>query len=269
MVVVVIFSGCSNKGGKPGKNNDNKFLSEIVINEHEKKVGEISEYGELYERYIYNPDGTLQEKTTNYHSAVSDNMEKLTLKYKYDDKKRVIEVDVYESDLFTKRIKYKYNSIDSISNMLEYDNDGNLNKERTYEYDLQKRLIRTVDKDLRIADDSVYINEYRYDGKDVYIKSSSIYDGSSFSYLNKYDSYGNLLQETCTTDDGGKLIDRKYKYEYDSSGHIQQKSFTKYTSDDWTYYDYSYNDDGTINKISVSYSYNDDESELRYNYIWK
>lgn len=55
--------GCSSDGdGEPGGNNGNRVLSEIIINEHEKKFGEINEYGELYEQYIYNTDGTLQEK---------------------------------------------------------------------------------------------------------------------------------------------------------------------------------------------------------------
>ena len=53
ILVALFFVGCSSDGdGEPGGNNGNKVLSEIVINEHEKKFGEINEYGELYEQYI-------------------------------------------------------------------------------------------------------------------------------------------------------------------------------------------------------------------------
>lgn len=37
-----------------------------------------------------------------------------------------------------KKRKYEYNNIDSVSRMLVYDDDGDLNEEWTYEYDSQK-----------------------------------------------------------------------------------------------------------------------------------
>lgn len=53
ILVALFFVGCSSDGdGEPGGNNGNKVLSEIVINEHEKKFGEINEYGELYANSI-------------------------------------------------------------------------------------------------------------------------------------------------------------------------------------------------------------------------
>ncbi|WP_346712404.1 hypothetical protein [Phocaeicola plebeius] len=269
ILVALFFVGCSSDGdGDPGGNNGNKVLSEIVINEHEKKFGEINEYGELYEQYIYNPDGTLQEKTTNYYNALLDGRIDCNYKYEYDDKKRVVEMNEYTFTLFEKKRKYEYNNIDSVSRMLVYDDDGDLNEEWTYEYDSQKRLIKTVEKD---AWDFGYISEYRYEGNNVYIEKTMLDDGSLFgNYVFEYDTHGNLLQETYISGDTGReSIEQKYEYKYDSSGRIQRKSQKSYVLDDWTYYDYFYNEDGTINKISVSYSYKDDESELRYNYIYK
>lgn len=61
--------------------------------------------------------------------------------------------------------------------MLVYDDDGDLNEEWTYEYDSQKRLIKTVEKD---AWDFGYISEYRYEGNNVYIEKTMLDDGSLF-----------------------------------------------------------------------------------------
>lgn len=272
ILVALFFVGCSSDSDvEPGGNNGNRILSEIVINEHEKKFGEISEYGELYEQYIYNIDGTLQEKTTNYYNALLDGRIDRNYKYEYDDKKRVVEMNEYKFTLLDKKRKYEYNSIDSVSRMLVYDDDGDLDEEWTYEYDSQKRLIKTVEKDIWVSNDFGYISEYRYEGNNVYIEKTMLDDGSLFgNYVFEYDTHGNLLQETYISGDTGReSIEQKYEYKYDSSGRIQRKSQKSYVLDDWTYYDYFYNEDGTINKISVSYSYKDDESELRYNYIYK
>ena len=246
LAALFVFSGCSDDD-EPVENNADKVLSEIVVNEHEKKFGEISEYGELYEQYIYNPNGTLQEKTTNYYLAVWGDRVERNYRYEYDDKNRVVEMNEYELTLFKKKRKYEYNNIDSVSRMLVYDDDGDLNEEWTYEYDSQKRLIKTVEKD---AWDFGYISEYRYEGNNVYIEKTMLDDGSLFgNYVFEYDTHGNLLQETYISGDTGReSIEQKYEYKYDSSGRIQRKSQKSYVLDDWTYYDYFYNEDGTIKK---------------------
>ena len=270
LAVLFVFSGCSDDG-EPVENNADKVLSEIVVNEHEKKFGEISEYGELYEQYIYNPNGTLQEKTTNYYLAVWGDRVEQNYRYEYDDKNRVVEMNEYELTLFKEKRKYEYNSIDSVSRMLVYDDDGDLNEEWTYEYDSQRRLIKTVEKDIWLSSDFGYISEYRYEGNNVYIEKTSIDNGDLFgNYVFEYDSKGNLLREIFINGDTGKeSIEQEYEYEYDSLGRTIRKSKKELYTENWTYYKYSYNEDGTINTISISYSYKDDESELRYNYIWK
>lgn len=266
MAILFFLTSCSED--EDFKTEEVEYLSEIIINEHEKKFGEISEYGELYERYIYNQDGTLQEKTTNHYLAGLGCRLERNYKYKYDEKKRVIEKNEYELTLFKKKYKYEYNSIDSVSRMFVYNDDGDLDEEWTYEYNNQKKLIRTTEKD---AWDFGYVSEYRYEGNNIYIEKTNIKDGSLFgNFIFEYDSHGNLLQEIFISGNTGKeSIEQKYEYMYDTSGRIQRKSEKDYYSDYWTYYDYYYNEDGTINKISVSYSYKDDESELRYNYILK
>lgn len=266
MAILFFLTSCSED--EDFKTEEVEYLSEIIINEHEKKFGEISEYGELYERYIYNQDGTLQEKTTNHYLAGLGCRLERNYKYKYDEKKRVIEKNEYELTLFKKKYKYEYNSIDSVSRMFVYNDDGDLDEEWTYEYNNRKKLIRTTEKD---AWDFGYVSEYRYEGNNIYIEKTNIKDGSLFgNFIFEYDSHGNLLQEIFISGNTGKeSIEQKYEYMYDTLGRIQRKSEKDYYSDYWTYYDYYYNEDGTINKISVSYSYKDDESELRYNYILK
>lgn len=266
MAILFFLTSCSED--EDFKTEEVEYLSEIIINEHEKKFGEISEYGELYEKYIYNQDGTLQEKTTNHYLAGLGCRLERNYKYKYDEKKRVIEKNEYELTLFKKKYKYEYNSIDSVSRMFVYNDDGDLDEEWTYEYNNQKKLIRTTEKD---AWDFGYVSEYRYEGNNIYIEKTNIKDGSLFgNFIFEYDSHGNLLQEIFISGNTGKeSIEQKYEYMYDTLGRIQRKSEKDYYSDYWTYYDYYYNEDGTINKISVSYSYKDDESELRYNYILK
>ena len=85
MVILFFITSCSED--EDSKTEEVEYLSEIIINEHEKKFGEISEYGELYERYIYNQDGTLQEKTTNHYLAGLGCRLERNYKYKYDEKK--------------------------------------------------------------------------------------------------------------------------------------------------------------------------------------
>ena len=86
-------------------------------------------------------------------------------------KKRVIEKNEYELTLFKKKYKYEYNSIDSVSRMYVYNDDGDLDEEWTYEYDNQKRLIRTTEKE---AWNFVYVIQYRYEGNNIYIGTTKV-----------------------------------------------------------------------------------------------
>ena len=56
----------------------------------------------------------------------------------------------YTFTLFEKKRKYEYNNIDSVSRMLVYDDDGDLNEEWTYGYDSQKRGSSDISSDTAI-----------------------------------------------------------------------------------------------------------------------
>ena len=281
MLPLFVFSGCSDNEDKvingevvddgTGE-NDGKILSEIIVNEHEKDFGEISDKGELYEQYIYNQDGTLAEKTTNYYVAVYGDRVEKRYEYSYDGEKRMVEQNEYQLGALEHKYRYEYNDIDSISKMTVYDGHGDLMEEWIYEYDSQRRLLKTIEKDVWMNIDFGYVSEYTYDGNNMYVTTNQISDGSLFGrYEYEYDSKRNLLQKIYISGDTGReSVEEKHEYEYDSVGRIKRKSSKEYySSDDWTYYDYTYNEDGTINNIHISYSYKDDESELRYNYYWE
>lgn len=281
MLPLFVFSGCSDNEDKviDGEvvddgtgENDGKILSEIIVNEHEKDFGEISDKGELYEQYIYNQDGTLAEKTTNYYVSVYGDRVENRYEYSYDGEKKMVEQNEYQLGVLEHKYRYEYNDIDSISKMTVYDGSGDLVEEWTYEYDSQRRLIKSIEKDVWMSSDFGYVSEYTYDGNNMYVTTKQISDGSLFGrYEYEYDSKRNLLQKIYISGDTGReSVEEKHEYEYDSVGRIKRKSSKEYySSDDWTYYDYTYNEDGTINNIHISYSYKDDESELRYNYYWE
>lgn len=110
--------------------------------------------------------------------------------------------------------------------MMVYDEDGDLNEDWTFEYDNQRRLIKTIEKDIWLSNDFGYISEYTYENNKVYVVKHSIKDGTLFGrYIYEYDSKGNLLQETYISGDTDKeSIEQKFEYKYDSLGRIQRKS---------------------------------------------
>ena len=154
----------------------------------------------------------------------------------------------------------------------------NMSKKNILDYD-EEKTIRPQNFTLTAMKefyDTIESDQFQGASEDtIYKYLTNIMEIVSFKdflrrYIYEYDSKGNLLQETYISGDTDKeSIEQKFEYKYDSLGRIQRKSKKAYLFDNWTYYDYLYNDDGTINKISISYSYKDDESELRYNYVWK
>lgn len=250
--------------------NGKKYLAEVTVKEYPWKFGERTTYGEDYESYKYDEKGNLLRKTTNYYSAVVDTRILHTYDYTYDDKNRVIVMD--EWGLSTYKYKYQYNEFDSVSVMQKYNKDGKLYTEYTYEYDSSKRLSKLTERDALSSSGYGYVRNYSYSGNTVAEVTTMLKDGSPFGTMVwEYDSHHNLLKETWTNDETGKsTIQKDNSYEYNTKGQL-----TRWTSKNWiftdqlSYRDYYYNEDGTIERIHLSYSFKDDKSDLIYTYTWK
>ena len=91
------------------------------------------------------------------------------------------------------------------------------------------------------------------------------------TFIWEYDSHKNLLTETWINGETGKsTVQEDYSYEYNSKGQLTKRtSKGYYFKDELSYRDYYYNEDGTIERIHLSYSFKDDKSDLIYTYTWK
>lgn len=261
---VLSLSCCSSDDDDNGNSGDSgkKYLAEVTVKEHPWKFGERTTYGEDYEDYKYDAKGNLIEKETNNYKYV----------YTYDDKNRLVEMNEYWLYSLNYKYKYQYNEFDSVSVMLKYNKDGKLYTEYTYEYDGSKRLSKLTERDALSSSGYGYVRKYSYSGNSVTEVTTMLKDGSPFGTMVwEYDSHHNLLKETWTNDETGKsTIQKDNSYEYNTKGQL-----TRWTSKDWiftdklSYRDYYYNEDGTIERIHLSYSFKDDKSDLIYTYTWK
>lgn len=275
MAVATLFAfpGCSSDDDDNDTvDNSKKYLAEITVKEHQWKFGERSDYGELYERYTYNEKGKLTKFETNYYLSVVKSRISESTVYTYDERDRVIEKNEYELSLLQYKYKYQYNDFDSVSVMLKYNKDGKLYTEYTYEYDGSKRLSKLTERDALSSSGYGYVRNYSYSGNTVTEVTTMLKDGSPFGTMVwEYDSHHNLLKETWTNDETGKsTVQKDNSYEYNTKGQL-----TRWTSKNWiftdelSYRDYYYNEDGTIERIHLSYSFKDDKSDLIYTYTWK
>lgn len=244
----------------------NKSLSKVIVKEHMKKFGEFDSYGELCEEREYDNRGLLSYKMTNYILRSDIGRVQYTYRYKYDEKKRLIEKD--ENELSHYIYKYTYNDIDSVSSMIKYDyKDGKKREETKYEYGADRKL-----KTMTVVDawDYGYIHSYSYSGRIVTDVTTMYKDGSPFgTMVHEYDQHDNLLKETWTNDETGKsTVQKLNSYEYNSQGQLIKSTMSGMFRDQKTYKQYDYNEDGTIKTVRISYSWQDDESELRYEYIY-
>jgi len=272
LAAMLNLTSCSQDDDDNGNSGDSgkKYLAEIMVKEYPWKYGERTASGEDYESYKYDEKGNLLRKTTNYYYVSARTRILYTYDYTYDDKNRVIVKD--ERELSTYRYKYQYNSFDSVSVMRQYGKDGKLDTEYTYEYDSNKRLSKLTERDVWLSSDYGYVKNYSYSGNTVTEVTTMLKDGERFgTTVWEYDSHHNLLKETWINDKTGKsTVEKDNSYEYNAKGQL-----IKWTSTDWiftdrlSYRNYYYNEDGTINRIHLSYSFNEDQSDLIYTYIWK
>ena len=271
---VLSLSCCSSDDDDNGNSGDSgkKYLAEVTVKEHSWKFGERTTYGEDYEKYKYDAKGNLIEKETNYYSSLLSGRNNYKYVYTYDDKNRLVEMNEYRFYSLNYKYKYQYNEFDSVSVMLIYNKDGELYTEYTYEYDGSKRLSKLTERDALSSSGYGYVRKYSYSGNSVTEVTTMLKDGSPFgTKVWEYDSHHNLLKETWTNDETGKsTIQKDNSYEYNSKGQLTKRtSKGYYFKDELSYRDYYYNEDGTIERIHLSYSFKDDKSDLIYTYTWK
>ena len=271
---VLSLSCCSSDDDDNGNSGDSgkKYLAEVTVKEHSWKFGERTTYGEDYENYKYDAKGNLIEKETNYYISLLSGRNNYKYVYTYDDKNRLVEMNEYWFDFLNYKYKYQYNEFDSVSVMLKYNKDGELYTEYTYEYDGSKRLSKLTERDALSSSGYGYVRKYSYSGNSVTEVTTMLKDGSPFGTMVwEYDSHHNLLKETWTNDETGKsTIQKDNSYEYNSKDQLTKRtSKGYYFKDDLSYRDYYYNEDGTIERIHISYSFKDDKSDLIYTYTWK
>lgn len=267
LVAVLSFGITSCSSDDDGVNvSENKSLSKVIVKEHLKKFGEISSSGVLCEEQEYDKQGRLRYKMTNYILRSDIGRAYFTYRFKYDEAGRLIEK--VESELSHYIYKYTYNDIDSVASMIKYDyKDGRKIEETKYVYGADRKL-----KTMTVVNvwDFGYIHSYSYSGRTVTDVTTMNKDGSPFgTMVHEYDEHNNLLKETWTNDETGKsTVQKLNSYEYNSLGKMVKSTTSLMFLDQKTYKSYIYNEDGTIKTIRISYSWKDDESELRYEYIY-
>lgn len=261
-----VFTACSSDDDNDNESKD-KYLSEIIVKEHEYNYGVADTYGKLYENYMYDSKGYLLKKKTNYYIPTANSRISGEYIYTYDNNNRVIERNDYQLSRLEYKYFYSYNSIDSVSEMKKYTKDGDLSETWTYEYDNSKRLSKAT----VIGLNSGYIHNYTYSGYNITDTTYSIREKALFGItFNEYDSHGNLTSNTWTNGDTGKKTQQKgITYEYNSNGKMTKSTSWSMLPKNLTYKDYTYNEDGTLHKIHISYSNKTSESDLIYEYIYK
>lgn len=242
-----------------------KYLAEITVKEYPWKFGERSTSGKDYESYKYDETGNLLRK--KFITQGSGVRIPYTYDYSYDDRNRVIVMD--EDGLNKYKYKYQYNEFDSVSVMQKYHgNDGYLISEYTYEYDNNKRLSKSTERNALLSSNNGYVRKYSYNGNTVTEVSTMLEDGSLFGTMVwEYDNHHNLLKETWTDKTGKSYVQKLNVYEYNTEGQLTK--WTSKNNDKFSYRDYYYNEDGSIELIHLSYSFKEDKSDLIYTYTWK
>lgn len=260
IVVFSLVSCSSNDEYKDG--NEKKYLAEITIKEYPWKFGERSNKGELYENYKYDNKGNLIEKKKKLYVFT------YKYEYSYDIKNRLIVMNEYEEYSFNYKYKYQYNAFDSVATMQKYNKDGQICDEKNYEYDSNHKLSKITESHNIIN----YIYTYQYEpNKTIEVKRRLDNNELFGTMIWEYDNHNNLLKETWINGENGKsTIQKVNSYEYNTKGQMTRwiKTDIPFTNR-FIYHDYYYNDDGTIEKIHLSYSFKDEKSDLIYTYTWK
>lgn len=251
--------------------NPNKYLSTMLIYEHEYDFGKPVEDGELYEEWNYNKNGILTSKSTNYYNSLIGSRVNYKYKYTYDDNSFLIEENKYFLSSLDSRIFYTNDTKGNVIRKEIYDDEGDIDEIWEYEYYADNRVKREIERIPVFGNDFGYIHEYTYSGNNITKVSYNLDDKELFgTFYWEYDEQGNMLRETWINGETEKsTVQFEGTYEYNSNGQLIKS--TTHGMLDWelTYKEYVYDEDGNITTIKLSNSYNTKRSELRYTYIWK
>ncbi len=270
VILFSIFISCSDNDDNI-VNSQKKYLAEITITEYPWKFGEKSNSGVLYEHYQYNSIGKLVSKETNHYDSYTVTRWNYKYKYNYDDNNCLTSmIESQNGPLYNTYIyKYTTNSFDSIATMDKYYESGGLMESWEYTYDNQKRLLQAKET---YNSWRCYVDDYSYEGNTITKVRHFVDNDELFgTTVETYDNHNNLLTRKWINGETGKVDDQIFNtYEYNSNGQLIKVTKRKYrTTSDFNYEDYTYNEDGSIKSIHLSYSYNAVQKDLDYTYTWQ
>ena len=251
--------------------------------------------GNLISEVVYNEDGEVRRQTEYSHE--------------YDSAgNQISEVAYNEDGEVGSREEYAYDSAGNLISQVEYNGDGEVDSRTEYSYDSAGNRIRYVlydwDGNVIVLQEYTYdsagnrIKEYHeyyweeyddegnetsivrtgnykyiYDSADNLIRMEQYWD-HGVTYLEEYDSNGNLIY-SCENSDDGKLESR-YEYQFDEQGKVlerrssgkkklsleEQALLESSHGGDWSYVNYStveyYKYDDSGNLIEEEKYYSDD-----------
>ena len=256
LVILELYTSCS----KEEEPSNEPYLAKIEVVEHSVNLGERTPKGELYERYLYNSDGLLTTKVTNYYNSFYRTRLYNTYTYRYDEANK-LQIRYEETFASQRKFVYEYNELDSVSKIKQYYTDsGELISVLTNEYDHNGNKILSSEE----YSFQTTITSFYYDNNTVTeVIESSKKENAKDTIIRTYDERHNLIKVE-------KPDDKIDTYEYDSNNRLIKCSLAdNLLGSILTFYDYHYKEDDKIDYIRVTHSNSDIISDLVYNYEWK
>lgn len=247
---------------------EGKYLAEMTVTRYDWKDGKRSDEGKIYQRYEYNEKEQLVCQESPFFGYRQTPI--------YNDNGDCIEQKFYsyKTDEYLGYDKRDFNQVDSVFIIHSYNWKNELVSTTKYEYTYGYKLIRETEIIDSIGKDHGKVWTYSYSGNTETIEITNLKDGSLIEkQVNDLDSYGNTTKMTLNIfyDFAISPVTYEYtfKYDYDSQGKIlRQTHFTGSAG----YTEYTYNNDGTIQKEHYAIGLNTDFEEiydLEYTYKYK
>jgi len=185
----------------------------------------------------------------------------------YDARGNFISIEAYKNDSLTERDEYSYSSNGNMLSDIDFSPNGKLLEKNVFAYDKEGRVISGIstnekdsvtgyfkilnDKDRKLQD---FVNYYSGDSSEYKI---------TYKYTGDFDKYD--YSEACKYDSKGKLM---MKVEKQYNAEEQQVKKIIYDSDQKVkyYFQYEYDQSGSITKITKNTA--NDEVEWEDNYTF-